>query len=133
MAKQRLGFVGLGLMGTAMSLRLLDKGWPLTVWNLEPERVSPVVSAGAVAAGSPAAVAKASDIVLMCVSHTKAVEECVFGAHGIARAGVSGKILIDHSTADPAWPLLPARPTGARRQVLCDERRGEQAHRSVWR
>ncbi len=40
MTRQRLGFIGLGLMGTAMSLRLLDKGWPLTVWNLEPERVA---------------------------------------------------------------------------------------------
>jgi len=101
MTRQRLGFIGLGLMGTAMSLRLLDKGWPLTVWNLEPERVPPVVAAGAVAAPSPAAVAEASDVVLMCVLHTKAVEECVFGNHGVAQANVDGKILIDHSTADP--------------------------------
>jgi 3-hydroxyisobutyrate dehydrogenase len=101
MSRQRLGFIGLGLMGTAMSLRLLDKGWPLTVWNLEPERVPLVVAAGAVAAPSPAAVAEASDVVLMCVLHTKAVEDCVFGPTGIAQADVGGKILIDHSTADP--------------------------------
>lgn len=101
MTKPHLGFIGLGLMGTAMSLRLLDKGWPLTIWNLEPERISPVVEAGATAAPSPAAVAEASDIVLMCVLHTKAVETCVFGANGIAEADVAGKILIDHSTADP--------------------------------
>jgi 3-hydroxyisobutyrate dehydrogenase len=102
MSRQRLGFIGLGLMGTAMSLRLLDKGWPLTVWNLEPERVPPVVAAGAVAAPSPAAVAEASDVVLMCVLHTKAVEDCVFGANGVAQANVGGKILIDHSTIDPS-------------------------------
>jgi 3-hydroxyisobutyrate dehydrogenase len=102
MAKQRLGFIGLGLMGTAMSLRLLEKGWPLTVWNLEPERVPPVVDAGATAAPSPAAVAEASDIVLICVLHTKAVEDCVFGPNGVAQADVRGKILIDHSTADPS-------------------------------
>lgn len=101
MTPQRLGFIGLGLMGTAMSLRLLEKGWPLTVWNLEPERVPPIVEAGAIAAPSPAAVAEASDIVLICVLHTKAVEDCVFGANGIAQASVEGKILIDHSTADP--------------------------------
>ena len=101
MSKQRLGFIGLGLMGTAMSLRLLEKGWPLTVWNLEPDRVPPIVEAGANAAPSPAAVAEASDIVLICVLHTKAVEDCVFGADGIAKADVRGKILIDHSTADP--------------------------------
>jgi 3-hydroxyisobutyrate dehydrogenase len=102
MSRQRLGFIGLGLMGTAMSLRLLDRGWPLTVWNLEPERVPPVVAAGAVAAPSPAAVAEASDVVLMCVLHTKAVEDCVFGANGVAQANVGGKILIDHSTIDPS-------------------------------
>jgi 3-hydroxyisobutyrate dehydrogenase len=101
MTKPRLGFIGLGLMGTAMSLRLLDKGWPLTVWNLELENVPPVVEAGAVAAPSPTAVAEASDIVLMCVLHTNAVKECVFGPDGIARADVQGKVLIDHSTADP--------------------------------
>lgn len=101
MTRQRLGFIGLGLMGTAMSLRLLDKGWPLTVWNLEPERVPPVADAGAVAAPSPAAVAEASDIVLICVLHTKAVEDCVFGPRGVAQANIDGKILIDHSTADP--------------------------------
>jgi len=88
-------------MGTAMSLRLTERGWPLTVWNLEGERVPPVVAAGATAAPSPAAVAAASDIVLTCVLHTQAVEDCVFGANGIARADVAGKILIDHSTADP--------------------------------
>jgi 3-hydroxyisobutyrate dehydrogenase len=101
MTKQRLGFIGLGLMGTAMSLRLLEKGWPLTVWNLEPERVPPIVEAGAAAASSPAAVAEASDIVLMCVLHTKAVEECVFGPNGVAQANVQGKLLVDHTTADP--------------------------------
>jgi 3-hydroxyisobutyrate dehydrogenase len=101
MTKPHLGFVGLGLMGTAMSLRLLEKGWPLTVWNMEPERIPAVVEAGAIAATSPAAVAEVSDIVLMCVLHTKAVEDCVFGANGIAKAAVQGKILIDHSTADP--------------------------------
>ncbi len=55
-----------------------------------------------IAAPSPAAVAEASDIVLMCVLHTKAVEECVFGPRGVAQANIDGKILIDHSTADPS-------------------------------
>ena len=109
MSKPRLGFVGLGLMGTAMSLRLTERGWPLTVWNLEGERVPPVVAAGATAAPSPAAVAAASDIVLMCVLHTQAVEDCVFGANGIARADVAGKILIDPSgtSAPSILPYLP--------------------------
>ncbi len=99
--KPSLGFVGLGLMGTAMSQRLLEKGWQLNVWNLESERIAPVVAAGAVAMASPAQVAAESDIVLMCVLHTQAVEQCVFGPAGIAQTARSGQILVDHSTADP--------------------------------
>jgi 3-hydroxyisobutyrate dehydrogenase len=100
--KARVGFIGLGIMGTAMTLRLLEKGWPVTVWNLEAERVPPLVSAGATAAKSPREVAQASDIVVMCVLHTEAVLHCVFGVNGIAAAAGPGKILIDHSTIDPA-------------------------------
>jgi 3-hydroxyisobutyrate dehydrogenase len=99
-SRPRLGFVGLGLMGTAMTLRLLEKGWRLAAWNLEPERVPPMVAAGAIGAGSPAAVAAQSDIVLMCVLHTRAVEACVFGPGGIAETAHAGQVLVDHSTAD---------------------------------
>lgn len=99
--KPRLGFIGMGIMGTAMTLRLLEQGWSVTVWNLEPDRLAAVVEAGAVAAASPAAVTEASDIVIVCVLHTQAVESCVFGANGIAMSACAGKILIDHSTVDP--------------------------------
>jgi 3-hydroxyisobutyrate dehydrogenase len=100
--KPALGFIGLGLMGTAMSLRLLDKGWKVNVWNLEPDRVGPVVDAGATGKASPADVTEASDIVLMCVLHTQAVDNCVFDPGGVAKAASAGKILVDHSTIDPA-------------------------------
>lgn len=100
--KPRLGFIGIGLMGAATTLRLLDRGWRVTVWNREPDRLDLVVPHGAVAAGSPADVAAASDIVLMCVLDTGAVESCVFGPGGIASAARPPKLLIDMSTADPA-------------------------------
>jgi 3-hydroxyisobutyrate dehydrogenase len=86
-----------------MTLRLLERGWRVAVWNLEPEALDKVTPAGAVAAASPKAVAEASDIVLMCVLHTDAVRSCVFGANGIAAAeGARGKLLVDFSTIDPA-------------------------------
>jgi 3-hydroxyisobutyrate dehydrogenase len=71
------------------------------VWNLEPERVPPMVAAGAIAQPTPAAVTAAADIVLMCVLNTTAVEQCVFGEGGIAQTASAAKILVDHSTADP--------------------------------
>jgi 3-hydroxyisobutyrate dehydrogenase len=101
-AKPRLGFIGIGIMGSQMVLRLRERGWPVTAWNLEPEALAQVTQAGAVAAASPAAVAEASDIVLLCVLHTDAVRSVVFGPDGIASASVRGKLLVDHSTIDPA-------------------------------
>ena len=100
--KPRIGYLGIGLMGEAMTRRLLERGWPVTVWNRSPERLETVVPYGAVAAPTPAAVAEASDILLVCVLHTQAVEECVFGPGGVVEAKSAPKLLIDHSTIDPA-------------------------------
>lgn len=99
--KPRLGFIGLGLMGSAMAERLLQDGYELSVWNLEPEPVTAFVEKGAKAAASPAAVAAASDIVLLCVLDTPAVEAVVFGPEGVAAAGQGATLLVDHSTAMP--------------------------------
>jgi 3-hydroxyisobutyrate dehydrogenase len=102
MSTKRLGFIGIGLMGEAMTRRLLDRGHTVTVWNLEPERLDLVTPYGAHPAASPAAVTEASDIVLMCVLHTAAVESCVFGPEGVASRASPVKLLVDFSTADPA-------------------------------
>jgi 3-hydroxyisobutyrate dehydrogenase len=104
MPAPRIGFIGIGIMGEAMVRRLLDRGHgPITVWNLEPERLQTVLPHGAVAAPSPAAVAAASDIICLCVLHTDAVASVVFGPEGVTSAGdLSGRLLLDLSTADPA-------------------------------
>lgn len=98
----RIGFVGIGLMGEAMVLRLREQGHPVTVWNREPERLATVLPSGAVAAASPADVAAASDVVLLCVLDAQAVEACVFGPRGVAAAGGTGRLLVDLSTIAPA-------------------------------
>src|SRR3954462_13413058 len=100
--RPRLGFIGIGLMGEAMTRRLIDRGYEVTVWNLEPERLDTVVPHGARPASSPPPVPEASDIVLMCVLHTAAVESCAFGPNGVASAARPDKVLVDLSTADPA-------------------------------
>jgi len=97
----KLGFIGIGIMGEAMTRRLLERGHDVAVWNLEPERLATVVPHGARAAASPAAAAAQSDIVLMCVLHTQAVERCVFADDGVATASRPPRLLIDLSTADP--------------------------------
>ena len=99
--RPRIGFIGIGIMGEAMVRRLLDLGFPVTVWNLEPERLATVVPHGAVAAETPAAVAAVSDIVMLCVLHMAAVERCILAGDGVAAAGAGPALVIDFSTADP--------------------------------
>lgn len=108
--KPSLGFIGLGLMGSAMAQRLFDDGYRLTVWNLEPDRAEAFAKQGATVAATPAEVALASDIVLLCVLDTAAVESVVFGPSGVSGAARAGAVLVDHSTANP----LPTADMAAR-------------------
>jgi len=97
----RIGFIGLGLMGTPMTLRLLAAGYSVNVWNRSAEKLAPVVAKGALAQSSIADLVKASDIVMTCVTNTEAVEAVVFGDGGIAENGAEGEILIDFSSIEP--------------------------------
>lgn len=119
MCSPSIGFIGIGLMGEAMTRRLLDRGHTVTVWNREPERLQLVVPHGAVPAASPAEVMAASDIVLLCVLDDKAVEHCVLGEFGVATApNITGRLLIDLSTIDPASTRKLAART-VRQAGLC--------------
>ena len=98
--RQRVGFIGIGLMGLPMTLRLLAQGYTVTISGREPDRVSQALDHGAQEADSPAEVATASDVVLVCVTDTDAVQQVVFGHAGVAEGGSPGKVLVDHSTTD---------------------------------
>lgn len=102
MTALRLGFIGIGLMGEAMVKRLLAGGHRVTVWNREPERLATVLTHGALPAASPADVAAACDIVLLCVLGEEAVQQCVFGAQGVLSAPTPrARLLVDCSTVNP--------------------------------
>jgi 3-hydroxyisobutyrate dehydrogenase len=97
----KLGFLGLGIMGAPMAQRLLDRGHSLTVWSRTAAKLAPVVARGARAAGTPADVAGSSEIVLMSLLDTRAVEEVVFGRDGVATTPGNGKVLVDHASIRP--------------------------------
>jgi 3-hydroxyisobutyrate dehydrogenase-like beta-hydroxyacid dehydrogenase len=99
---ERVGVVGLGTMGGAMAGHIVAAGHPTTVWNRTPGRAQALVDAGAVEAASPADVARASDVVLTCVSDTPDVETVLFGAGGIAEGAHPGLLVIDASTISPS-------------------------------
>lgn len=96
----RVGFLGTGLMGLPMVLRLLDAGVPVTVWNRTAEKAAPAVVAGADVAQTPAALAAQADVVMACLTDARAVEAVVFGEHGVA--SVRGPaVFVDFSSMDP--------------------------------
>lgn len=99
--ESRLGYLGLGLMGGPMALRLATAGYALRVWNRSPDKTEPLVAAGAEVAATPRAVAEGSDIVFTCLTDTAAVEAVVFGADGIASGASQGKVLVDFSSMRP--------------------------------
>ena len=98
----KLGYIGIGLMGKPMVLRLLAAGHEVTVWNRSPEKLAPVLEKGARAAASPAEVARAAEIVMMCVTDQKAAEEVLFSSQGISQSGKRGLLVVDFSSIAPA-------------------------------
>jgi 3-hydroxyisobutyrate dehydrogenase len=97
-----LGFIGIGLMGRPMTLRLLAARHRVTVWNRSREKLASVVEKGASSAGSPAEVARESEIVMMCVTDQRAAEAVLFGADGVAAGAKPGSIVVDFSSIAPA-------------------------------
>jgi 3-hydroxyisobutyrate dehydrogenase len=102
MAIERVGFVGLGIMGAPMAANLLKAGFSLTVWNRTPARMEPLVELGAVAADSPADVAAASEVTLSCVTNSPDVEAVALGPRGVTEGAAPGSVYIDCSTIAPA-------------------------------
>ncbi|HEU0236849.1 MAG TPA: NAD(P)-dependent oxidoreductase [Candidatus Limnocylindrales bacterium] len=100
--RERIGFVGLGTMGTAMAGHLAAAGYPLTVWNRTPGRAAALVDRGAMEASTPAELARASDAVVVCVSDTPDVEAVLFGPSGVADGLGPGTLVIDCSTISPS-------------------------------
>jgi 3-hydroxyisobutyrate dehydrogenase len=98
----RVGVLGLGTMGGAMAANLARAGFPLVAWNRTAGRTAGLEALGVGVAATPAALAAATDIVLVCVSDTPDVETVLFGPDGVAAGVAPGTLVIDCSTIDPA-------------------------------
>jgi 3-hydroxyisobutyrate dehydrogenase len=97
--KTTLGFIGIGLMGKPMTLRLLDAGFSVNVWNRSPEKLQPVTDAGAKACGSVAELIRSSEVIILCLADTAVVEAIV--RNDILTNGSAGRLLIDLSSIHP--------------------------------
>ncbi|MGZ9737403.1 NAD(P)-dependent oxidoreductase [Pseudomonas azerbaijanorientalis] len=96
-----LGFAGIGLMGLPMCRRLLAAGYPLAVWNRNPDKCKPLVEAGARQVASPAELCQHADVVMLCLADTAVVREVVFGPAGIVEGAKKGQLLVDFSSLEP--------------------------------
>jgi len=99
----RLGFVGTGTMGAPMALCLIDAGHELTVYDVRPAATTPLVARGAHAAGSPAEVARLSEVVFTSLPGPREVELAVLeSSAGILAGLAAGGAYIDMTTNAPA-------------------------------
>ncbi len=96
--KPRVGCLGAGVLGSAIMRRLTECGFKPAVWNRDRTKLAAIVQAGAIEAASPEELTRSSRFVITCLSDGAAIEQVVFGEHGVASGGASDKILIDMST-----------------------------------
>jgi 3-hydroxyisobutyrate dehydrogenase-like beta-hydroxyacid dehydrogenase len=119
--RPRVGFAGLGLMGRGMARNLLDKGYPLTL--LGHRRRGPIEelkARGAAEATSPAELAAANDVVILCVTSSAVVEDLIRRPDGILAGAHPGLTLIDCSTALPDSTRALGAELAARGAVMLD-------------
>lgn len=97
----RVALIGAGAMGGAIGARLLETGNRLVVFDLNAEKVSALVTRGAIAAASAAEAARQADYVITSLNSPKVVEIAVFGKDGVADGAAHGTLVIDMSSIDP--------------------------------
>ena len=94
---ERVGYVGLGIMGMGMARNLVKAGFPLSVWNRTASKAEALAAEGATARATPAEVAANSDIIVICVSDTPDVEAVLLGENGIIHGAQAGSLVIGGS------------------------------------
>jgi len=97
----RVGFIGLGSQGAPMARRIVEAGFPLTLWARRPETLQPFRDTAATTAPSPAVLAEASSIVCICVTGDEDVRQVAEGPDGVLSGLVPGGLVIVHSTVHP--------------------------------
>lgn len=94
----RVAFLGLGIMGRPMAANLVKAGHEVTVWSRTPGKTVE----GAQSTSSPAEAARGAEVVWLCVSDTKAVENVLFGPQGVQESLAQGVTVVDSSTISPS-------------------------------
>ena len=105
MELQKLGWIGLGAMGSRIATRLRNAGSPLLVYDRDRSKADELVSRGAELATSPAELAAGVDVIFSCVSDAAAVRSVYFGADGVLHSARPGARIVEMSTVAPETSL----------------------------
>jgi 3-hydroxyisobutyrate dehydrogenase-like beta-hydroxyacid dehydrogenase len=97
----KIGFVGLGNMGSRIARRLIDHGYQLLVYDRDPARVAALAAQGAAIAASIRELASTVDVILSCLTNDQAVESVYTGREGVFAGARSGTIVLEMSTISP--------------------------------
>src|SRR5437588_4561864 len=114
----KIGFIGLGIMGSRMATNLQKHGHSLVVFNRTPEKAEPLVAEGAQWADSPAALSLHVEVIFTMLAHPDAVEAAALGENGFLRYPQPGQIWIDCSTVNPSFSRKMAAAANTRRVVF---------------
>jgi 2-hydroxy-3-oxopropionate reductase len=95
---EKIGFIGLGIMGRPMALNIVKAGYAMAVYARRPEAMQPLLDVKAIACSSPQEVAKNSDIIITMVADSPDVEQVILGAQGIIHTAKPGSLVIDMSS-----------------------------------
>jgi 3-hydroxyisobutyrate dehydrogenase len=120
MGKEKVGFIGTGIMGAPMARNLLKAGYSLTVHNRTKARAEKLLTEGAGWAASPVQVAQNSDVVITCVTDTPDVKQVLLGENGVIESAKSGLVCIDMSTISPAATKQMGQILGIKGVTLVD-------------
>lgn len=101
MGKERIAFIGTGVMGASIVKHLLQNGHEVTVYTRTKEKAEPLIALGASWASSPAEAFKDKDLALTMVGYPADVEEVYFGENGLFQTAEAGNIVIDMTTSEP--------------------------------
>lgn len=98
---KKIGIIGLGMLGNAVALHLIDSGYTITAYNRTKEKSAELKERGAMIVKSPKEVAENSELVIIIVKDADAVKEISFGDNGIIHGSHEKLIIADMSTVDP--------------------------------
>jgi 3-hydroxyisobutyrate dehydrogenase len=97
----KLGFIGLGNMGSRIAQRLLDHGYQLEVYDRDPAKAEAIAAQGGARAKNILELARAADVVLSCLTNDEAVRSVYTGEEGILAGARLGTIVLEMSTISP--------------------------------